>query len=133
MRTGAHALATLLAASLCAACAAQGASLGTLRQQIQRIPADEVTAADRQRLDDAATQLQSAEEVLARQTAAMSPRERAMAEVQLGIAAERLKVAVTEQGAGAGWPQPVPCGQWPKWPPTPNSRPAASAARSRCG
>lgn len=95
-------LVALLAAGLCAGCAAQGAGLGALQEQIRRLPADEVTAVDRQRLEAAAAQLQAAEQALARQAGAMSPRERAMAEVQLGIATERLKVAASEQGGRSG-------------------------------
>jgi hypothetical protein len=95
-------LVALLAASVGVGCAAQGAGLGAVREQIRQLPADEVTTADRQRLDAAAAQLQAAEQVLARQAEAMSPRERAMAEVQLGIATERLRVAVTEQGGRSG-------------------------------
>lgn len=99
---GLRALVALLAAGACAASAAQALGLDPLRQQIRQLPADEVTPTDRQRLDVAAARLQLAERALARQAEAMTPRERVMAQVQLGIATERLKLAVTEQGGRSG-------------------------------
>lgn len=79
-----------------------GTNLQLLRGQILQLPADEVSNADRLRLSGAATQLERAQQSLAAQSNALSPRERGMAQVQIDIAVERLNVAVTEQGGRGG-------------------------------
>lgn len=98
------ALAGLALAWLLGACAhaAEPAALETLQRQIHELPDGEVSARDRQRLTDAAAQLQAAQRALAQQAGAMSEREQVMVEVQLGIATERLKVAVADQGGRSG-------------------------------
>lgn len=74
------------------------ADLRAMDRQIRSLPADESTT----RLRSTAVQLRTAEKTLAKQAGAMSPRERAMAEVQLDIATEKLKVALDEQGGRSG-------------------------------
>jgi hypothetical protein len=109
----------LALAWLLGACAhaAEPAALETLQRQIRELPDGEVSTRDRQRLTEAAEQLQAAQQALAQQptsrccafphAGAMSERERVMAEVQLGIATERLKVAVADQGGRSGLALPA--------------------------
>lgn len=78
---------------------AWAADLQALHQHTRTLsPDDSGTAALRATAD----RLLDAERALAREVGAMSPRERAMAEVQLDIAAEKLEVALVEQGGRSG-------------------------------
>lgn len=69
-----------------------------IHQQTRQLPLDDSTI----RLRAVADQLLDAERALAREIEAMSPRERAMAAVQIDIAAEKLQVALAEQGGRSG-------------------------------
>lgn len=89
----------LALASLVGVQMGQAADLQALRQQTRGLPPDDSGAA---LLRATADQLLDAQRALAREAGAMSPRERAMAEAQLDIAAEKLQVALAEQGGRSG-------------------------------
>lgn len=101
-RSGLLALALLTAAFSASALDSPASSdLRTLRRDIQRLPAADISVRDKVRLKSVADQLLAAESALARQSASMSPREQAMAEAQLLAAEDSLRTAVNEQGRSA--------------------------------
>lgn len=101
-RSGLLALALLTAAfSASALDSPASTDLSTLRRDIQRLPPSDIAPRDKVRLKTVANQLLAAETALARQSAAMTPRERAMAEAQLLAASDSLQTAVAEQGRSA--------------------------------
>lgn len=76
------------------------AELQTLQSQIQRLP--DADPGEQARLRELAAALLAAERDLAQQAGQLSPRERAVAEAQIDVAAARLKTAATEPSGSRG-------------------------------